>query len=339
VARTRKRRRFDLGGLLIARGADSWLLVGEFDDPDLVRLCDVLHGRGDHVVFFPLRDPADRYRMGWDLGTLPWLEADGLRLSRRELASATAGIFKLSRMDELPLVPCSWSSDLETRALAEREWSAALLSALQVLLDQNRLLVGRPADDYWHDRKLLFLTHAIARGISVPATSVGTQVSAGAGWNGAIAKAINANPWLRSGELLPSTLLPEQVVDWLDQNALQVPSLIQERIQSRCETRLVLIGEAGLAVDVSHTGEALDIRLARDIEVRAVRQPDLFEESVLSLARQSRMSYACFDILNDDRGERWLVDVTPRGTWSWLESDNDLLVTEAIADALMAQGD
>lgn len=315
-------------------------LIGRSTDEDLLALKLELETQGNQVSFFELGHSAESYRIEWRSPQLPLLGFAELELSISHLEQRQAALFKVSRTDNTPLIDVSLGDSQES-AFARREWRAAVLAALTVLLDTTTCRTyGSPRDLTWQDWKLVTLWRASAAGIAVPRTLIAQQFSPNDLPAQVVAKAINGNPSIDSERFFGSTLLQREILDDVLQTRTAVPSYLQDVVDRDFEARVVVLGDSSVARAIYANFEAgeIDVRYAADITVEPVELS--IERDLVRLCKALSIGYSCFDIIVDRAGTEWLVDATPQGSWFWLDeaAHSKRSVTRVVADILTGGG-
>jgi hypothetical protein len=307
-------------------------LIGEFDDLDFKRLSSEAERNKIEVALLPLGLKAERYDLQWPVVGAPSVSSHDFHVSLEVLNASRAVFFKLWTMDERPLAAVE-ADDPPDQHFAEREWSAALKNAVECLMQgTSASTYGSPRETTWHDWKPFVLSRASSYGIRVPPTVIATSFDAISGEH--VAKAINANPQIEAGRYFPTTALHDELLSVLYQRS-GVPTLAQQKIRRQLERRIILLGDKLIVIDFKVPDEIIDARYAEEISIDEIRRESATRSSLGRLGHDLGFSYCCFDCLIDEAGEEWLVDITPRGSWHWLEDERDPVISREILRTIM----
>lgn len=306
-------------------------LIGEFDDLDLDRLRRELEHCGHEVHFLPLGRYADEYEIAWDLSDSRIVRHGTTTVTLSTLNDSHAILFKLWTMDERPLVAIE-PEDGDDHAFAAREWKAALSSALDHLLARtSSRAYGSPREASWHDWKPRMLAEAVQFGCRVPQTAIAMNLNANA--QSSVVKPINANPLVFDGSYFPTTAIDEEIALAL-KTRTGVPNLVQHRVRRDRERRSILLGDRLLTIEFRLAVDIVDARYAEAFDIIDIVDSPASSTLLGRFAHTMGFSYCCFDCIIDANSTEWLIDVTPRGSWHWIEDDNDPTVSQLIVEVL-----
>jgi len=306
------------------------VLIGEFDDSDLIRVRDQFATADHEVTFLPLGLSADDYEVSWEIGNSPVISHADTSIDVEVLNMSHGVLFKLWTMDERPLV-ASNLKDPSDRPFAEREWNATLLCAIQTLLGSTTSLTyGSPREAAWHDWKPFVLGEAIRAGLHVPATRIAT---AHADFAESVVKSVNANPSVADSEYFPTTAVTSEVGLALREST-GVPNLVQKRVRRERERRVIVVGDRLLTVEFRVDSDVIDARYLDHFEITDAAITPARASALGRFAQHMGFSYCCFDCIIDSRNYEWLIDVTPRGSWQWLEEEDDPTISRLVAEIL-----
>jgi hypothetical protein len=312
-------------------------IIAEYDDPDLARLTALLEGVGVEAHVFELGRPADEYDIVWDVGVPPVLIHAHQTLDATTMNRCESVLFKLSSIDERPLVTLKMEPESDRR-FAIREWHSTLMNALQALLDVVGVpSYGSPLQALWHDWKPLLLGQARER-TSIPQTQIATRFTdLWSSRHAFVAKAINANPTIDDQRYFPTVSLSSDLVAELALHRSPAPTLVQQRLDREREIRRFVFGPVVLRVELDASRDYLDIRYAPDLRIDAVTVEPTGSTGLGSFLADRGFTYCAVDSILDETGREWLTDVTPRGSWFWLEKENEPVVSQAVADVLVGR--
>lgn len=313
-------------------------IIGEYDDIDLTRLATCLRKESVEVFQFELGYLAEDYSVEWFVGEPPVLRHQDQFLDIETLTKCDAVLFKLACMDERPVVDVRMEPKPDM-LFATREWNTTVMTALQVLLDSTPgIACGSPLQTLWHDWKPLMLSRALAADVLVPPSLVTTQLPSSFTKRRLVAKAINAEPLIDNGQYYPTTLLDSRLIETLIGSHTLVPSFFQECIDRSVELRTMVIGKRLITARLRSDSDSIDIRYASDLAIEDIQIEDVGDTALGRFAQGCGFTYCCFDSIVDNRGDTWLTDVTPRGSWFWLETEDEPIITRIVATVLGMEG-
>lgn len=109
-----------------------------------------------------------------------------------------------------------------------------------------------------------------------------------------------------------------------DLDLSMAPMMVQRRLRKALELRVTVIGEEVFpcAISTSHeTIEGIDWRI-RDVEQlphRLVSVPDRVTVGLKSILRQMGLNFGAFDLILDEDGEYYFLEINPNGQFYWIE--------------------
>ncbi len=71
-----------------------------------------------------------------------------------------------------------------------------------------------------------------------------------------------------------------------------------------------------------------------DLRYEAVTLPLVLQERCVSLVRQLGLRFGAIDLIEDESGEPWFLEINPNGQWAWIERKAALPISAAIVNAL-----
>lgn len=147
----------------------------------------------------------------------------------------------------------------------------------------------------------------------------------------------------RSGPFMSTSDVSEEDLDHLD-GLRFAPMIFQERITKACELRVAYVdGRCFVgSIDASRSDEGgTDWRKAATNEARW--EPGVLPEEQVSLIKvfmdAMNLAYGVLDMIHTPDNEYVFLEVNPTGEWGMLQRDLDLPIAEAIAEALLKDGD
>lgn len=114
------------------------------------------------------------------------------------------------------------------------------------------------------------------------------------------------------------------------------PLSFQEIVRPKQDVRVTVVGKRTLAAvrQPTDTDDPIDWRLGEDAEWLEHALPEQTEKACVDLARAMSVRFAGIDLVLDEDGSYWFIELNPNGEWRWLQAAG-LPVAEAIADELI----
>jgi hypothetical protein len=225
------------------------------------------------------------------------------------------------------------------RAFTEREW-ASLLHGLFLEAEQrfpHLTWLNPPSISAVTSGKYALLASADLDGLTVPDLRVSTHghLPSRSASGQYVCKAISEDESVDDTRTYCTAVLDAETLKALPVRT-DCPSLIQERVLPQYELRVYyLLGETlGFRVRAER-GDYADLRLVPRAEWTAelATIPPQLHRALRAYCERRHLSYCVFDFLRA-AGRDLLIDVTPSGTWSYLESPGDPVITTWYADIL-----
>jgi glutathione synthase/RimK-type ligase-like ATP-grasp enzyme len=115
------------------------------------------------------------------------------------------------------------------------------------------------------------------------------------------------------------------------------PLTFQEIVAPKQDVRVTVVGRRTLAAVRQSTNDddPIDWRLGEDAKWLTHELPEHTSKACVALAREMSVRFAGIDLVLDDNGNYWFIELNPNGEWRWLQAAG-LPVVEAIADELIA---
>ena len=137
-----------------------------------------------------------------------------------------------------------------------------------------------------------------------------------------------------------TSVVKEEDLDGLD-GLTACPMIFQPRVHTRREYRITIVGQQVMvgALDYKAGEYGTDWRLAslRDKGVvhawKKASLPDSVCQAMLRLMDRLGLNYGAADILEDEAGRLWFLEVNPAGEWAWMNHAG-LPIIDALADLL-----
>jgi hypothetical protein len=267
------------------------------------------------------------------------LEQPGAHLCSADLRDAPVVVYRRRLLRSRPLVV----SELPMRAdrdFSEREWTSLIEGLLLFEERESRAAwLNSPSAALLTHNKLALLLLAARAGLHVPAFTVSAPVRFPSSSGGElVAKAVSADERIDTTRYFSTALLSSEDRESLPGTRLPAPSLIQEYVPVELELRVFyLLGEF-LALALTPSREHVDIRRAPRVELspRVHALSRELRSALAGLANALALGYCTFDLVIGSDGSLALIDITPNGDWAYFESDSAPVVSEFVADTIVA---
>lgn len=202
-------------------------------------------------------------------------------------------------------------------------------------------------NDYWrmaqNASKLNQIALARSHGLLIPETIIATSADAvrafAARFRQVIAKPLYFSGFVHSGQQYAcwtNVLTDTDLTSLTDADLALAPLIIQRRLRKALELRVTVIGEEVFpcAISTSHdTVEGIDWRV-KDVEQlphRLVNIPDRVSMALRGILRDMRLNFGAFDLVLDEDGAYYLLELNPNGQFYWVE----LLTGAPLIDAML----
>jgi hypothetical protein len=313
------------------------VLIGRYDDPHVRLVEESLSGIGGKLLGkLELGRAAQDYEASWNKGGFAIATAAS-RIDDSVISEADLVLCLPFAVNNPDLVAASQDlADASAIAFAAREWNEFMKSALLHWEDHASLWITSFNALTLQGRKLYLLQRAIEAGLRVPLSIVGnvlTQAHLG-NLNRPIAKPINRWQEIAPSRYFNATPLTREHIAQIADVHLAAPSFIQEGVFPNREHRIYVVGRKCIEVAIQRLEDGpVDVRIARVGSVVASLTHDLgpiWLEALGNFTRSVGLAYCVFDVLTDQEGQAWLIDINPVGTWAYLVSHglditNDIL--------------
>jgi hypothetical protein len=313
------------------------VIIADHDDRDLNRVQRSLGDRGLQVVRLELGLSEQSWDISFDLRQFT-LMCNGELVNDELMAGVALIVYRRWMMIPAAPIRVTGLDSSADREFAEREWAASLASVLRHIEDGFPSATWANAVSRSDNQKQWMLSIALAEGLPVPETLIGTQLPGGRLSEGSfVAKAVAVNEHLADGRHFPTTVLNPEQLKSLGMMRASCPSCVQRRVDVEYELRIVVaFGEMAALKLVSHRS-AGDIRLldSDELDVEVTECPSRLADMLISLTKRLGLGLCSYDVLIDEAGDAHLVDITPNGSWWFFEDQLDTpFVSESVAAAL-----
>jgi glutathione synthase/RimK-type ligase-like ATP-grasp enzyme len=231
--------------------------------------------------------------------------------------------------------------DAATRDYLANEWSAVTRSLWNAL--EGRWL-SSPFAILRAEDKPRQLALAAELGFDIPETLIANDFDAAAAFvatGNAIGKPLRHSLVERgeTGEVLFTTRLgllkPE------DREAVGLaPVIYQREIRKAYDIRATVIGNRVFAAAIhsqDHRETEVDWRSGTRLDLghEPIALPTDMIEKCLALTRALDLRYGAIDLIADEDGRHWFLEINPNGQWAWIERRTGLPLAASIVDELV----
>ena len=237
--------------------------------------------------------------------------------------------------------PTRVRDEATTKYLAD-EWSAVTKALWNVL--EGRWL-SSPFAILRAEDKPRQLALASALGFDVPETLISNDFAAASAFvatGGVIGKPLRHSLVERgdAGEVLFTARLDP--LKPMDYTAVSLaPVIYQREVRKAYDVRATVIGDRVFAVAIysqDHEETEVDWRSGTRLDLRheAIELPADIVDKCRALARKLDLRYGAIDLIADQDGNHWFLEINPNGQWAWIERRTGLPLASAIVDELEA---
>ena len=235
--------------------------------------------------------------------------------------------------------PAEARDEATAKYLAD-EWSAvtkALWNALEGRWLSSPFAILRAED------KPRQLAMASALGFDVPETLISNDFAAASAFvakAGAIGKPLRHSLVERgdAGEVLFTARLDP--LRPMDQTAVSLaPVIYQREVRKAYDVRATVIGDRVFAAAIhsqDHDETEVDWRSGTRLDLRheAIELPADIIDKCRALTQKLDLRYGAIDLIADQDGRYWFLEINPNGQWAWIERRTGLPLASAIVDEL-----
>jgi glutathione synthase/RimK-type ligase-like ATP-grasp enzyme len=230
-------------------------------------------------------------------------------------------------------------SDNGERDYAGAEWGY-LLKSLYARLEG--LWLNSPMEIFAAEDKPKQLMLASEIGFNVPQALVTNDIDS-------VRKVVQAGPAI--GKPLRQALINgdqervifttrlESVYD-SDEDAIALaPFIVQTEIVKKYDVRVTVVGLQVFATAIrsqEHDETTVDWRKGSrpDLKHERIELPREVEDQCLTLMKRLNLRYGAIDLICDQQGKLWFLEINPNGQWAWIENLTGYPIAAAIVDEL-----
>ncbi|MBP5981764.1 MAG: hypothetical protein KA748_16350 [Halomonas sp.] len=230
-------------------------------------------------------------------------------------------------------------SDAGEREYVDAEWGA-FLKSLYARLDG--LWMNSPMDIFAAEDKPRQLMLASEIGFNVPQAQITNDINS-------VLEVAKAGSTI--GKPLRQALInggQERVIfttrlenlSYSDEEAIALAPLIaQTEIKKKYDVRVTVVGRQVFPAAIKsqeHVETTVDWRQGcrPDLKHECIELPSEVEEQCLALMKCLNLRYGAIDLVCDQQGKLWFLEINPNGQWAWIENLTGHPIAAAIVDEL-----
>lgn len=240
-----------------------------------------------------------------------------------------------------PALPACNDSVIENgeREYVEAEWGAFLKSLYARL---EGLWLNAPIDIFTAEDKPRQLMLASEIGFNIPKTMITNDITS-------VREVVQAG--LVVGKPLRQALIggdPERVIfttalkslhDSDEDSIALAPFIAQSEIKKNYDIRVTVVGHQLFATAILSQEQEetmVDWRQGSrpDIKHERIDLPCDIEAKCFALMKRLNLRYGAIDLVCDQKGELWFLEINPNGQWAWIENLTGYPIAAAIVDEL-----
>ena len=128
--------------------------------------------------------------------------------------------------------------------------------------------------------------------------------------------------------------VPDENIDI--KNVDNTPTLLQEEIIKKSDIRATVIDDKVFTVEMPYNEDnPIDFRLNKNEKINEYHLPDEINEKLIKLAKTLNLRFASCDLVLDKDNQIYFLESNVQGNWLWTEINENMNISEAIADALI----
>ncbi len=117
------------------------------------------------------------------------------------------------------------------------------------------------------------------------------------------------------------------------------PSIFQSNITKEADVRVTVVGEKAFAARIEsqkHKESEIDWRRGNNvIEHNYIELPSEIENQCVNLVKQLNLLFGAIDLVLDQKGNFYFLEINPNGQWAWIEKRLNLPISDEIAKLLI----
>lgn len=219
--------------------------------------------------------------------------------------------------------------NLNTKECSAQEYKEYLLSFFGIF---NKSVW---VNDYWNMQRYSYKLNQVRifgmHGFLVPKTIVPCKKSELLEFcieNGdIIAKAMTYDGFVENDEIYScytNVLTKSMIENITDEELSFAPIFAQERIKKHKEYRVTVIGQSVVWCSIKtneKNPEGIDFRIVDPflLDHEIVESPPKESEKLVAITKEMGLNFGTFDIIENKRGEYYILEINPNGQYLWIE--------------------
>jgi len=123
------------------------------------------------------------------------------------------------------------------------------------------------------------------------------------------------------------------------ETALPCPIIVQKEIPKEFDIRVTVVGNKVFAVAIDSKGDPhakIDWRRTENVDLphQIHELPGRIKYLLITLTRELGLSFAAIDLVLNQEGKYFFLEVNPSGQWLWVEDKTGFPISDAVADWL-----
>ncbi|WP_105200899.1 hypothetical protein [Pseudoalteromonas sp. T1lg10] len=118
------------------------------------------------------------------------------------------------------------------------------------------------------------------------------------------------------------------------------PSIFQQEIKKKYDVRVTVVGRKVFPVAIWSQGSEVtqvDWRKGGDLGLvhQHIKIPEDIENLCVRLVQIMNLRFGAIDLICDNHGKFWFLEINPNGQWAWIENQTGLPISSSIVDELI----
>lgn len=129
-------------------------------------------------------------------------------------------------------------------------------------------------------------------------------------------------------------------IEEVDQLGIEAcPVIYQREVSKRADIRVTVVGEEAYSAEISSQDfddTKTDWRRGSNVDLVHTphKLPKSIEDKCVRLTEELGLRFGAIDLILDDEGTYWFLEINPNGQWAWIENRTGLPISKAIVDEL-----
>lgn len=123
-----------------------------------------------------------------------------------------------------------------------------------------------------------------------------------------------------------------------DERIKLFPNFIQRAINKVADYRITVVGEKVFCAEITSNSKKIQIdwrtTSPENLIYKPISLPADIEEKCKAITAYFNLNFAAIDIVRDDKGAYYFLEINPNGQWAWIEKRLNFGITNAVVDIL-----